>query len=157
MRPPALEVLDALPAILGDLDRYPHGFHQPGQQQLVFQLVFHDQHAISRLTGGQTHHLAALGFFGLGDVLLLDCAHRQIDPEQRTLAQRAFQREASPHQLHELAGDGQPQSGAFAVALLAQLHEGLEDALLVLGRDAGAGVFDLDHQVGDVILFDPQA
>ena len=52
-----------------------------------------------------------------------------------------------PISSHELARDGQPQAGALLCARLSQLHEGLEQALLVFRLNAEAGIFDLHQQM----------
>ena len=53
-----------------------------------------------------------------------------------------------PSRSRELAGDGEPEAGAAVTprGRLVGLGEALEDPLLRLGRDADAGVLDLDPQ-----------
>src|SRR5581483_1250734 len=71
----------------------------------------------------------------------------QRDGERKAaaLAGRALQRQLSALQLHQAAGERQPEPGAlFAHGGAAELLERLEDPLLFRGRDADPGVRDDD-------------
>src|SRR5438876_12003999 len=69
-------------------------------------------------------------------------------------AWRAVHGDGSAHEGHQPGSDGQAQAGA---AVLARgrgvlLLEGPEDALLLLGWDADAGVLDSKFQIADFRL-----
>ena len=71
---------------------------------------------------------------------------RQVERERAALARRAAQLDLAAEQVGKLAADRQAQAGAAVLAAGAGvgLLEGLEDDLLLLGRDADAGVRDLE-------------
>ena len=71
---------------------------------------------------------------------------RQVEREGAALAGRAAQLDLAAEQVGELAADGEAQAGAAVLAAGAgvRLLERLEDDLLLLGRDADAGVGDLE-------------
>src|SRR6185436_10172983 len=66
--------------------------------------------------------------------------------ERRALTGLALDPDLAAVQLDELAGQGQAQAGALVLARVVRsdLAELLEDGLVVLGRDADAGVGDRD-------------
>ena len=69
---------------------------------------------------------------------------RQAHRERAAAAQLALQTHVAAQQLGQLADDRQPQAGAGVLARqrVAGLAELLEDQLLLLRRDADAGVGD---------------
>ena len=77
---------------------------------------------------------------------------RQVEREHAARARRADQPDLAAEQLGELARDGQAQAGAAVLAAgrAVGLLERLEDDLLLVGRDADAGVAHLegDHALG---------
>src|SRR5262249_28975721 len=86
---------------------------------------------------------------------------RQRERERRALPQVALHPDPAAMQLDELAGESQPEPGTPDLLVWRpDLPELLEDRLLVLSRDADAGVGDGDldrvlvHHRGDV---DPAA
>src|SRR5262249_29496279 len=90
---------------------------------------------------------------------LLLTAHRDRERKRRALPLRALYRDPSTMQLDELAGERQPESGAFHLLVRRpHLAELLEDGLLIRGGDADAGVRDGDlnqavvHRGSDIDL-----
>jgi hypothetical protein len=77
---------------------------------------------------------------GLGRMHL---RQEQADAEQRAFARRAGNLHLAAHQVGEHAGDGEPDAAAAGLRRAAA-HEGLEDALQVGGRNAGAAVADVE-------------
>ena len=71
---------------------------------------------------------------------------RQVQRERAALARRADQPDLAAEQRRQLAADGEAETGAAVLAAGAGvgLLERLEDQPLLLGRDADAGVADLD-------------
>ena len=71
---------------------------------------------------------------------------RQVERERAAPARRAAQLDLAAEQVGKLAADRQAEAGAAVLAAGAGigLLEGLEDDLLLLGRDADAGVRDLE-------------
>lgn len=69
--------------------------------------------------------------------------------ELAALAGRAFDGNLAAHQVEETLGDGQAQAGAAIAAGggAISLAEGIEDVLLLLGRDADAFVADAEFEV----------
>src|SRR6478672_10064555 len=61
-------------------------------------------------------------------------------------ADRALDRQVAAHAAREVAADGEAESRAFLSACerRVHLHEGLEHALEVVGRDTAAGVGHVD-------------
>lgn len=76
MRMPALEQLHALLAVICNLDINAYGFHQLSEQQLVFQLILDNQHAVARLPGCEAHHLPWARLFRLGAGFFLGLVQR---------------------------------------------------------------------------------
>src|SRR5262245_10338808 len=74
-------------------------------------------------------------------------AHREAEREPRALPHRALHPDAAPMQLHELLGQGQPESRALLLTSVVapDLTELLEDGRLVLGRNANPRVADGDR------------
>ena len=95
--------------------------------------------------------LAAAGF-GLLRLLV----ERDFEPERATQAHCAFQADAPPHELHQLAGDRRSQARAPEAPRggLVGLRETLEDPLLGLRRDADAGIAhrELEPHRGRTVL-----
>ena len=75
---------------------------------------------------------------------------RQIEREGAAHARRAAQLDLAAEQVRELAADGEAEAGAavFAAGAGVGLLERLEDDLLLLRRDADAGVRDLEGDDG---------
>src|SRR5437667_54384 len=74
-------------------------------------------------------------------------AARDVNPERGALSDSAGHGDGPAERVHELLHDAQPEpdTAGAAGAALADLVEGLEDRVQVVGRDARAGVADLDH------------
>jgi hypothetical protein len=68
--------------------------------------------------------------------------------EHAALARDAVDADLAVHQRHEMAADGQPQTGAAETPARRRigLAEGLEQALALHGVDADAGVAHLEAQ-----------
>src|SRR2546427_11405573 len=71
-----------------------------------------------------------------------DSAPRQLEREAAALADLALQVDAAAVRLHDVAHDGEPEAGRAELAAVGTLHEALEDALALLGGDAGPAVGD---------------
>ena len=72
-------------------------------------------------------------------------ADRQRERKRRALSYLALHPDPAAMQLDKLAGEGQPEPGAFDLLVRRpQLAELLEDRLLILGRDASPSVRDGD-------------
>src|SRR5947199_5285418 len=69
-----------------------------------------------------------------------DSAPRQLEREAAALADLALQVDAPAVRLHDVAHDGEPEAGGAELAAVGRLREALEDALPLVGRDAGARV-----------------
>src|SRR5581483_7652357 len=71
------------------------------------------------------------------------------EAELAAAADLALEPQAAAHQLHQLPGQGQPEAGALvaAAAAVLDLRELLEDARLLVARDAEAVVANGDHRV----------
>ncbi len=128
----------------------PLHVHLPGVQLLAQDLatgavVFHDQHALV----GQHR----LGRRRRGR--RLRPRQVQVDDEVGALAGRAVDADAAAHQPKQAPADGEPEPGAAELARggAVGLGEVLEDALLRLGRDAGAGVLHADLHRGAGVGF----
>src|SRR4029450_3150673 len=68
---------------------------------------------------------------------------REAERERRSVTDLALHPQAAAVELDKLAGEGEAQTRALTLALgLPDLAELLEDRLLILGRDADAGVGD---------------
>src|SRR6185369_5130165 len=84
-------------------------------------------------------------------------ALRQVQREGRALRRRADKADLTAEQTRELAADGQAQASAAVLARgrSVGLLEGLEDDLLLVARDADAGVRHREgqHLAGSVQLF----
>ena len=76
-----------------------------------------------------------------------DIFQRQVEREGAAHVRRAAQMDFAAEQVRQLAADREAQAGAavFAAGAGVGLLEGLEDDLLLLGRDADAGVGDLER------------
>ena len=76
-----------------------------------------------------------------------DISQRQIEREGAAHAGRAAQMDLPAKQVGQLAADGEAQAGAAVLAAGAGvgLLEGLEDDLLLLDRNADAGIGDLER------------
>mmetsp|Transcript_15772 Transcript_15772/g.43678 ORF Transcript_15772/g.43678 Transcript_15772/m.43678 type:complete len:281 (+) Transcript_15772:1423-2265(+) len=116
----------------------------------LLQLGYRDQH-VDRMVLGDQHAPALQGRAGPHLARLV--AHRrrcgrqgQLGPEHRALARRAAQADLAAHQRGQLAADGQAQAGAAITPRrrFVGLRERLEQALLLVERDARAGVGHLD-------------
>ena len=96
-------------------------------------VVVHHQHAQAHQFVG-AEHAPGLGFFLQ--------AKMGMKVKHRSLARRAFRPDASAHELDQIFGDRQPESGTtvFARGGGIGLVEGLEQALALLGRHADTGV-----------------
>src|SRR5262249_11382471 len=75
-----------------------------------------------------------------------DIFERQIEREARAYARRTAQVDLAAEQVRQLATDRKPETGATILTAGAgvRLHEGLEDHLLLLERDADAGIRHLE-------------
>ncbi len=75
-----------------------------------------------------------------------EVGHRQVERERAAAARSAAQLDLSAEQRRQLAADGQAQPGAAVLAAGAGigLLECLEDDALFFGRNADAGVRDLE-------------
>src|ERR1700678_4562752 len=76
------------------------------------------------------------------------------DPERRTAPRFAVHADLTAHQFGQPLDDGQPQSAAAVMARGGgiYLRKGLEQAVDAIGRDADAGVGDLDAQGQDTVF-----
>ena len=84
----------------------------------------------------------------VGDFVDVGLRRRQSDREVEpgTAADLGLQLQAAAHQLQDPLGDGQTQTGAFGLRARGfGLVKGLEDAVLLLWRDAGTGVGDFEE------------
>src|SRR5690606_1890248 len=74
---------------------------------------------------------------------------RQRHRERAALARRTLQRNVAAEEARQVARNAQAEAGAAGAACVAALDlaERLEDALVELRKDAGAGVADTDHDV----------
>src|SRR5438552_16706704 len=74
-------------------------------------------------------------------------AARELDPEDRALAEPAGDRDAPAEGVDQLLHDAQTEAHAARLARTARAHlpEGLEDRAQLLGRDARAAVANLDR------------
>src|SRR5581483_7595571 len=79
---------------------------------------------------------------------------RQIERKRTANAGRAAKLDLAAEQIGELAADRQPQAGTavFSAGARIRLLEGLEDDLLLLRRNAHAGIGDLEGDDGGSIL-----
>ena len=75
---------------------------------------------------------------------------RQVKREGAALARRAAQLDFAAEQVGQFAADGEAEPGAavFAAGAGVGLLECLEDDLLLLGRDADAGIGHLERDDG---------
>ena len=82
---------------------------------------------------------------GLGDAVRVD-ADGDDEAEHRAPAELALDLDLGLEECGEFSADGEAQAGASVLAGVraVELIEGLEDAFLIVGRDAGAGVDDAD-------------
>src|SRR5690606_13963531 len=69
---------------------------------------------------------------------------REEEPEGGALPDVGLDVEDAAEHVRETPGDGQAQPGTAVVVASLELHEFLEDARLVLRRDAGPAIGDLD-------------
>src|SRR5689334_19572038 len=74
--------------------------------------------------------------------------------ERAAVLRLALHPEASPHQVHELTADGEPEPGPAILARrrAVALREGAEDRRLLVERNADAGVGDAEAERGAVVL-----
>ena len=140
-----------LPAVLGQ----PHlGAFAPqhGQGHLLIECVVLGQQETqalqARRTGGR--HQRRMH----GHVSLVAQGQCDIEGEGGTLARLAVQRDLPPHHGHQPLADGQAQAGTAEAAGGGglPLRETVEDARLLLRRDANAGVLHLEAQVQQVAV-----
>src|SRR5205823_7116819 len=77
-------------------------------------------------------------------------AARQLEREAAARSGGALEVDAPAVRLDDVAHDGEPEAGRADVAAVAGLDEAVEDALLLIGRDAAPGVAhrDDDRPVG---------
>src|SRR5262245_36221651 len=66
----------------------------------------------------------------------------ELEREAAAPPDLALEEDASAVRLHDVAHDGEPETGGTRLAAVLPLHEALEDALALLGRNAGTGVRD---------------
>ena len=92
------------------------------------------------------HHLHRGGGRRLGRRARADVFQRQIEREGAAHVRRTAQLDFAAEKVRQLAADGKPQPGAavFAAGAGVGLHERLENDLLVLLRNADAGVGDFE-------------
>ena len=108
----------------------------------------HGEHgSAAGIVDGRRGHGTRTGRTRVGD--------RQVERERAALAGRADQPDLAAEQRRQLAADREAEAGAAVLAAGAGvgLLERLEDQPLLLGRDADAGVGDLDR---DRALHEPQ-
>src|SRR5689334_14229925 len=68
----------------------------------------------------------------------------QLEREAAAGSGRAVEEDAAAVRLHDVAHDREAEAGGADLTAVRALREALEDALLLRGRDAGAGVADGD-------------
>src|SRR5262245_9603145 len=73
---------------------------------------------------------------------------RELQGEPAPPPDLALEEDAPAVRLHDVAHDGESETRGARLAAVLPLHEPLEDALALLGRDAGTGV-------GDAHAYDP--
>ncbi len=81
-----------------------------------------------------------------GQAAGLAAGERQGEGEGGADARLALHEQLAPHQVHQLAGDGEAEAGPLLAHLRAHLHQRLEDVLQVIPGDADAGVGHPDVQ-----------
>ena len=69
---------------------------------------------------------------------------RQLEREAAPLPDLAVEEDATAVRLHDVAHDREPEARGARLAAVLPLHEALEDALALLGGDAGPGVGHAD-------------
>src|ERR1051326_58169 len=79
------------------------------------------------------------------EAMRIPLASGKLQREAGSLSQRALEVDAAAVSLDHVADDRQPEPGGARLAPGGQLGEALEDLLLLLGRDPGAGVGDRDR------------
>ncbi len=126
-------------AVRGGVAGHAPGFGEAAQDLQVGAVVVDDQ----QVAALQVVHVAVVAvpaFVALGQT--------QAEPEHRALAGPAAHADGAAHQFDEAPRDRQAQAGAAVPARgrAVGLHEGLEDALLRLRRDADAGILDLAQE-----------
>src|SRR5438552_1906986 len=67
-------------------------------------------------------------------------APRQLEHEAAPAADLALELDATAVCLDDVPDDGEPEPGGTDLAAVGRLHEALEDALALVGRDAGPRV-----------------
>ena len=156
LRVPVLEQLHASLAVLRQPGVEADVRHQLHQQQLVLALILGDEDAERRLSGARPHTSPACAAAGR-DLMSASAASstgsstRKMEPLPGVLATPIEPPMSSTNWRVMVS----PRPVPFCAARLAQLHERLEQAFLVLGLDADAGVLDLDQQMRPVVP--PQA
>jgi hypothetical protein len=126
---------------LAEAPRRQHLEHRSRQQALV------DQQRLLAVLDDQDGHAVRLEQ-PLGLVRnLRRVEDGNLRRERRAEPDCALHRHAAAEELGELAAEGQAEAGAAHAPLHGTLDLGelLEDALLVLGRDANAGVADAEY------------
>ncbi|MCY1443422.1 hypothetical protein D9M71_598350 [compost metagenome] len=95
-----------------------------------------------------------LDVFGLGGIAL-----RQNQAEHAALPGAAVDIDLASEQMRQVTGDRQPQASATitAIAGAIDLVEGAEDRLLLIGRNADAGVTDCEHDTAASLEADVHA
>ncbi len=81
-----------------------------------------------------------------GQAARLAAGERQGEGEGGADARLALHEQLAPHQVHQLAGDGEAETGPLLADLRAHLHQRLEDVLQVIRGYADTGVGHLDTQ-----------
>jgi hypothetical protein len=70
----------------------------------------------------------------------------RLDTEDRSVLNGGLDPDLATHEAHELARNGQAKTCSLVAGWGSDLDERLEDPLLILCRDAGAGVFHDDDE-----------
>ena len=96
-----------------------------------------------RLVGGEISSRTGAASAGSVDLPFVEGRQRQVDVEGAALPGLAVEGHRAAVQGDQVAGDRQPQADAARDApVILDGHERLEDAFLLVGRNAQAGVAD---------------
>jgi hypothetical protein len=148
----ALQRRDRFGPVRGQLDRVAAVLEQMRDEHLVDRVVLGDedpQRAFGRIGGPDPLGVVRGGRGPRG-------VEAQREPEPAAAPRRAFDADRPAHQLHKLLRDRKAEAGTAELARggAVRLAEALKEPVERLGRDADAGVADLDTQLARAVPAD---
>ncbi len=145
---PGLEGGDGLGARGGGFGFEADRLEEADEEFAIFGHVIVDKDAKAGLAGSDLVHAFAedhgVAFDGGGGARL----DADGDSEFGAAADLAGDGDVATHEAGEFAADGKAEAGAAEAMAGAGLGEGLEEAVLIVFADAGAGVADFDAEDG---------